>query len=88
MTLIGVFIHVAEDGGRGRPGRGREQRRAPSHPPPGSDLSVTSRAWTRHTASVAVGRDLPPTMSFFQPHAPKVAQKQAVDPQHQPWVEK
>ncbi|KAI0721578.1 replication factor C [Cerioporus squamosus] len=27
-------------------------------------------------------------MSFFQPHAPKAAQKQAADPQHQPWVEK
>ncbi|GBE82409.1 replication factor C [Sparassis latifolia] len=27
-------------------------------------------------------------MSFFQPHAPKAAQKHKVDPENQPWIEK
>ncbi|KZT11535.1 P-loop containing nucleoside triphosphate hydrolase protein [Laetiporus sulphureus 93-53] len=27
-------------------------------------------------------------MSFFQPHAPKASRRPAIDPKHQPWVEK
>lgn len=95
MMLIGDWCPVAGNGEEDVVVRGSDALR---HTLPQNGPGVTSRACTRNrdadtdaaSASATTTHDSPShTMAFFQPQGTKAAQKQsAVDPQHQPWVEK
>lgn len=86
MTLIRGFNHVEEDVGHGVEDVVKSDALRHTHRPSVTDCDVSRSR--RVTPRLTVDRDLPPTMSFFQPHAAKAARKQPADPQNQPWVEK